>query len=133
MHDRFSGVARVLNTASGSPYATIAVLLIIVLWAFAGPIFHFSDTWQLAMNTTSSIITFLMVFILNNAQSRDTRAINIKLDEIVRSIENADNRVIALEEKPADEAQHVVDTVKQAIEVLTEEVKTDGSPPLALK
>jgi low affinity Fe/Cu permease len=129
MTQRFSDVARVINSASASPFATVLAIVFVTLWAAAGPASHFSDAWQLAMNTTSSIITFLMVFILNNAQSRDTRAINLKLDELIRSIESADNRAIALEEKPAVESEQLADAIKQAVEEIAEESKHSGSAP----
>jgi low affinity Fe/Cu permease len=127
LSQRFASLARGINTASASPFATVFVLIFIIGWAVLGPVFHFSDTWQLAMNTTSSIITFLMVFILNNAQSHDTRAMNLKLDELIRSIEDADNRVIALEAKPVPEAEQVAEAIKAAIDELPVEAQLRGS------
>ena len=102
-------------------------IAVILAWALAGPVFHFSDTWQLVMNTASAIVTFLMVFILNNAQWHDTRAINLKLDELIRSIEKADNRVIALEEKPIEEVAHVAEAIKQAVDEIAGESVAYGS------
>ncbi len=125
--ERFSAIARAINAASGSPFATVAVLIFIIGWALLGPAFRFSDSWQLAMNTTSSIITFLMVFILNNAQTRDTRAINLKLDELIRAIENADNRAIALEDKPVVESEQLAEAIKQAVDDISEDAKRNGS------
>jgi low affinity Fe/Cu permease len=127
VEERFAAIARSVNAASGSPVATVLALAVIAVWATAGPAFHFSDTWQLVMNTASSLVTFVMVFILNNAQARDTRAINLKLDELVRSVERADNAVIALEEKPVSEVAHVAETIKQAVEEAAGEQVTHGS------
>jgi low affinity Fe/Cu permease len=123
INERFSDFARALNASSASPAATALAIFIIVVWAVSGPFFRFSDGWQLTMNTISSVSTFAMVFVLNNAQSRDTRAMNLKLDELIRSMDKADNRVIALEEKPAREAETVVEAVKQAIDELTKEAE----------
>ena len=105
----------------------MTAIAVILAWALAGPVFRFSDTWQLVMNTTSAIVTFLMVFILNNAQWHDTRAINLKLDELIRAIEKADNSVIALEEKPMEEVVHVAEAIKQAAEQIAEESAAYGS------
>jgi len=81
----------------GSPWAFTIAFLLIVVWALTGPIFHYSDTWQLVINTATTIITFLMVFIIQSTQNRDTRAIQLKLDELLRGVHGARNRLVALE------------------------------------
>ena len=109
--DRFTDFARAVNHFVASPYATFAAFLIIAVWAFCGPIFHYSDGWQLIINTGTTIVTFLMVFVLNNAQSRDTSAMNAKLDALIVALENADNRMVGLEFKPDRDAKLLSDEV----------------------
>jgi low affinity Fe/Cu permease len=101
----FGSFARVVNRFVASPAATFAAFLVVVAWALSGPAFHFSDAWQLVINTGTSIVTFLMVFVLNNAQSRDTSAMNAKLDSLILAVEAADNRLIGLESKPDADAR----------------------------
>lgn len=82
-------------------------LAIIALWALTGPIFHFSDTWQLVINTSTTIVTFLMVFLIQNTQNRDTEALQIKLDELIRAIEGAHNALLDLEELDEEELEEI--------------------------
>lgn len=86
-------------TAGGvaSPWAFVAAFGIIILWAVSGPVYHYSDTWQLIINTGTTIITFLMVFLIQNTQNRDARAIHLKLDELIHSIDTAKNQMIDIE------------------------------------
>jgi low affinity Fe/Cu permease len=105
--DQFGAFTRAVNNFCSSPAATAAAFVIIVVWAVCGPIFHYSDAWQLIINTGTTIVTFLMVFVLNNAQSRDTSAINAKLDALIVAIEQADNRAVGLELK-AESAAKVI-------------------------
>jgi low affinity Fe/Cu permease len=80
----FSDIAKVISTAVGRPWGFLLAAAAVILWGITGPIFNFSDTWQLVINTTSSIVTFLMVFLIQNAQNRDSAAIQVKLDELIR-------------------------------------------------
>jgi low affinity Fe/Cu permease len=87
-----------VSRAAGTPWAFCAALLLIIVWALCGPMFHYSDTWQLVINTGTTIITFLMVFIIQNTQNRDGKAIQLKLDELIRTQTEARNRLIDLED-----------------------------------
>src|SRR5512133_925057 len=94
----FGRFAKWTASMAGKPATFGAAVFIILLWALTGPIFHFSDTWQLVINTRTTIITFLMVFLIQNTQNRDSEATHLKLDELIRAIGGAHNALIDLED-----------------------------------
>ncbi|MFO0677110.1 MAG: low affinity iron permease family protein [Polyangiaceae bacterium] len=96
--DAFRRFAHRVAYWMGTPVAFVTAILIIVVWGITGPLFHFSDTWQLVINTGTTVITFLMVFLIQSTQNRDAYAIHLKLDELIRAQENARNILLALED-----------------------------------
>ena len=107
MTDWFRKFARKTSEIVGSPITFAAALLIVGVWALFGPAFHYSDTWQLVINTSTTIVTFLMVFLIQNTQNRDARAIHLKLDELIRANKHARNLMIDLEELSDEELDKV--------------------------
>jgi low affinity Fe/Cu permease len=99
----FQKFAQGSSAAVGSPWAFFLAALVIIAWAVTGPIFHYSDTWQLVINTGTTIVTFLMVFLIQNTQNRDGLAMHLKLDELIRAIENADDKLIRAEDETDEE------------------------------
>jgi low affinity Fe/Cu permease len=97
LRDRFNQLAERLTIILGSFEALAGSILLVVIWALTGPIFNFSDTWQLFINTTTTVITFWMVFVIQNSANRSTKATQLKLDEIIRALESARNDFIALD------------------------------------
>jgi low affinity Fe/Cu permease len=93
----------------GSPPAFFLAICVIIIWAVTGPLFHFSDTWQLIINTGTTIITFLMVFVIQNSQNRDAKAIHLKLDELIRAVKGARNSMMELEDLSDDELRRFHD------------------------
>lgn len=98
MRELFRKFAQITSAVVGSSWAFIVAFLIIVVWAVTGPMFHYSDTWQLVINTSTTIITFLMVFLIQNTQNRDAKAIHLKLDELIKGVKGARTSMVNLEE-----------------------------------
>jgi low affinity Fe/Cu permease len=98
VRDAFRVFAHNSSTILGSAWAFTIAVLIIIIWGATGPAFHFSNTWQLIINTGTTIVTFLMVFLIQNTQNRDAKAVHLKLDEIIRAIKGARNELVDLEE-----------------------------------
>jgi low affinity Fe/Cu permease len=103
IRDAFGVFARKTSTVLGSAWAFVCAILIIVVWALTGPTFHYSDTWQLIINTGTTIITFLMVFLIQNTQNRDAKAVHLKLDELIRALGPARNKLVDLEDLSDDD------------------------------
>ena len=106
---RFSRFAKSIARISGHPSAFAVAVLVVVVWLASGPLFGFSDTWQLVINTGTTIVTFLMVFLIQNTQNRDSEAMQLKLDEIIRSLEGAHNVLLDLEELEEKELDRIRD------------------------
>jgi low affinity Fe/Cu permease len=96
--DAFTRFAAASSAALGSKWATLGAIFVILVWAATGPVFRYSDTWQLVINTGTTIITFLMVFLIQNTQNRDSRAINLKLDELIHAIDAAGDQMMDIEQ-----------------------------------
>jgi low affinity Fe/Cu permease len=110
----FERMATRVATAAGRPRAFLLALAIVIVWGLTGPLFHWSDTWQLVINTGTTIVTFLMVFLIQNAQNRDGAAIQAKLDELIRAVGHARNEFIGIEhlnEKELDEIRTALEQV----------------------
>jgi low affinity Fe/Cu permease len=103
VQDAFRVFARNSSIILGSAWAFTIAVLVIIVWAATGPTFHFSNTWQLIINTGTTIVTFLMVFLIQNTQNRDAKAVHLKLDELIRAIKDARNELVDLEELSDDE------------------------------
>ena len=116
---RFATFARRAARATGRPAAFVVAALCVVLWAASGPVFGFSDTWQLVINTATTVVTFLMVFLIQNTQDRDSEAVQVKLDELIRATRGAHNALLDLENLDADE----LDDVRRRYERLAEQAR----------
>ena len=103
IRDVFGVFARKTSNILGSAWAFVVALAIIVVWGATGPTFHYSDTWQLIINTGTTIVTFLMVFLIQNTQNRDAKAVHLKLDELIRAVGPARNKLVDLEKLSDDE------------------------------
>jgi low affinity Fe/Cu permease len=121
MRERFRWFSFKVSESVGSPFAFAIGALVVLVWAFSGPLFHFSDTWQLVINTGTTIVTFLMVFLIQNTQNRDARAMQLKLDELLRAVKEARTQLVDLEDAPDD----VIDKVKREFDDLKEHVHNE--------
>jgi len=123
--DAFRIFARRSSMVLGSAWAFASAILIILIWALTGPMFHYSNTWQLIINTGTTIVTFLMVFLIQNTQNRDAKAAHLKLDEIIRALKGARNQLIDLE-KLSDED---LTALEKQFEQVRKKAEGNGSNP----
>jgi low affinity Fe/Cu permease len=105
LRDRFHEFSRVVSHAVGSVWAFMLALGIVAIWGLTGPFFGFSDTWQLVINTGTTIVTFIMVFLIQSTQNRDAKAVHLKLDELIRAVAGARNNLLDLEKLPEEELE----------------------------
>ena len=112
----FDKAAQWTSKQSGHAHTFALAILVVVVWAVSGPLFQFSDTWQLVINTGTTIVTFLMVFLIQNTQNRDTEALQLKIDELIRVTEQARNRLINLEDLTEEELDRVKSELTEAAE-----------------
>ena len=125
----FTRFASAVATYSGNPWATLIVVALIVMWALTGPVFHFSDTWQLIANTVTTLVTVVMVFIVQSTQNRDAKAIHLKLDELLRAVPGARDEFMEAEEEDLDEIlreKEIVDRADPAPPDTKKELIQDG-------
>jgi low affinity Fe/Cu permease len=118
----FHDMAKGTSTAVGRPKSFFIAVAVIIAWAVSGPFFHFSDTWQLVINTGTTIVTFLMVFLIQNTQNRDSKALQLKLDELLRANRAARNTLVDLENMSDDELQELQAEFTRLREMACEEV-----------
>jgi low affinity Fe/Cu permease len=121
--DAFRIFARRSSIVLGSAWAFASAILIIVLWGVTGPTFHYSDTWQLIINTGTTIVTFLMVFLIQNTQNRDAKAVHLKLDEIIRALKGARNELVDLENLSDED----LDRLGRQFELLRKRAQHNGN------
>src|SRR5258706_3716228 len=107
IEERFARLAGRVSMATGSVWAFATAVLVVLIWALTGPMFHYSETWQLVINTGTTIVTFLMVFVIQHAQNKDMRALHLKLNEIIAATEGASNRLIDVEDLSDQELDHL--------------------------
>lgn len=113
MNEKFRRFSQSTSEFAGSSWAFLIAVLVVVLWVVSGPIFKFSDTWQLVINTGTTIVTFLMVFLIQNTQNRDSKALHLKLDELIRSSADAQNSLIDLENLKDDDLRELQSTFEE--------------------
>jgi low affinity Fe/Cu permease len=113
LSDGFNKLAHWTALQAGRASTFALALTVLVIWGFSGPIFQWSDTWQLIINTGTTIVTFLMVFLIQNTQNRDTEVLQLKLDELIRANDSARNRLLQLEELTGEEMEHIKKTFIQ--------------------
>ena len=115
MNRLFTRIANGIATTMGQPLAFLVALTIVLAWAVSGPIFNWSDTWQLVINTGTTIVTFLMVFLIQNSQNRDAAAMQAKLDELIRALQEAREEFIGIEHLPDTEIEEIRASLEEEV------------------
>ncbi len=123
MFKRFASAA---SRATGRPLTFVLAALIVVVWGVSGPMFGFSDTWQLVINTGTTIITFLMVFLIQSTQNRDSEAMHVKMDEVIRAVKGAHNGLLDLEELDDEELHKIRERYQKLAKKARAEIKAGG-------
>ena len=113
MQDGFRRISAAITSVVGSPAALVVAIGVIVAWAVTGPLFGFSDTWQLIINTGTTIVTFLMVFVIQSSQNRNAKAVHLKLDELIASIQQADNTFMTAETESEEEQDRQIEALRR--------------------
>ena len=129
MNDLFRKFAAFTSERAGSPWAFLLAIGSLVVWAATGPLFRFSDTWQLVINTGTTIVTFLMVFLIQNTQNRDARAMHLKLDELLRAVQGARTRLVDLEECTDEELNELQEAFRRLRRREEANGAADADPP----
>ena len=127
MHNAFNRAADRANAVLGSVWALSLSVIVVVVWAATGPLFKFSDTWQLAINTGTTVVTFWMVFVIQNSQNRASKAVQLKLDEVIRALDGAENKFIRLEAA----AEGVMAEREAEMDVIAVDTAGSGHPAAA--
>jgi len=122
----FTNFAKATSHATGRPAAFLLAATVVVVWAVTGPLFGYSDTWQLVINTGTTVVTFLMVFLIQNTQNRDAEAVQVKLDELIRATEGAHNALLDLEELEERELSRIRETYAQLAKKAREDLLKGG-------
>lgn len=129
----FARFSRRIAAESGHPRTFVLACLVVLVWAITGPLFGFSDTWQLVINTGTTIVTFLMVFLIQNTQNRDTEALQIKLDELIRAVKGARNEVLDLEEMDEEHLDFIREEYLALADHARKHIEERGKGPKAKK
>ena len=122
---------RLVARLSGRPQTFTTALLLVLIWLCTGPLFGFSDTWQLVINTATTIITFLMVFVIQNTQNRDTEALQIKLDELIRATQGASDTLMDLEEMAEQQLDHLHEHYEALAQLARDQLRDQSDSPSA--
>jgi low affinity Fe/Cu permease len=127
LNNNFSRMAQVFAGWAGHPMAFLLAILVVVVWAGLGPIFNYSDTWQLVINTGTTIVTFLMVFLIQNTQNRDILTVQLKLSELVLAMRGAENKFAALEDLSDEELHSLHEQCRERVEMTSSHIETRKS------
>ena len=128
MRNAFNRAADRANEVLGSVWAVILSVVVVLTWALTGPLFQFSDTWQLAINTGTTVVTFWMVFVIQNSQNRASKAVQLKLDEVIRALDGAENKFIRLEAA----TEGVMNERQAEMDVVANDTTSAASPAVAI-